>query len=101
MLYRIARDGDTPPVHDYKRGVVTRWIWGDLRTFPDAYRCARDKKTFIKEYLTLFGNQTAFDDLCFKDPLPFLTFGLDFVAKVLRQKTLRPVSHDSLGGIWE
>lgn len=101
MLYRIARDGDTPIVKDFKKNVITRWIWGDLRTFPAAFKNARHKFEFLREYFNFFGQQTVFDDLFFKDPLPFLTFGLDFFTKMLRQKTLHPASHDSLEGIWE
>ncbi len=101
MLYRIARDGDTKCVPGYTKGVVTRWIWGDLRTFPEAFRCARDKVAFLKDYLRMFGGRVVFDDFTFCDPLPFLTFGIDFLAKIIRQRTFHPESHDSLEGIWE
>ncbi len=101
MLYRIARDGDTRSIPGYKRGVVTRWIWGDLRTFPDAFRCARNKTFFLKDYIRMFGKRVIFDDFDLHDPLPFLTFGIDFLIKIIRQRTLHPASHDSLEDIWE
>jgi len=101
MVYRIARDGDTEGVDDFEKGVVTRWLWGDLRTLPEALRSAGDKMGFLREYCKLFGPGVAFDDFCLKDPLPFLTFGLDFVTKIVKQRTLHPKSHDSLEGIWE
>ena len=101
LLYRIARDGDTRGVDDFKKGVVTRWIWGDLRTLPQAFRCAGDKLAFLREYCRFFGREVSFDDFCIRDPLPFLTFGLDFFTKMVGQKTLHPRSHDSLDGIWE
>lgn len=101
LLYRIALDGDTDAVEDYEKGVVTRWVWGDLRTFPDAFRSARDKVAFLKEYIRMFGKKTVFDDLCLRDPLPFFTFGIDFLAKIIGQRTLNPAAHDSLEGIWE
>jgi len=76
-------------------------VVGDLRTLPEALRCAGDKMGFLREYCRLFGPGVAFDDFCLKDPLPFLTFGLDFITKIVRQRTLHPRSHDSLEGIWE
>ncbi len=56
---------------------------------------------FLREYFRLFNRKTAFDDLSLRDPLPFLTFGLDFLAKMVGQKTIHPRSHDSLEGVWE
>ncbi len=101
LLYTLARDGDTPGIDGFRKGVVTRWVWGDLRTLPEALKRAGDKMEFLKEYFRLFGRKIAFDDLCFRDPLPFFTFGLDFLAKMVGQKTLHPRSHDSLEGVWE
>jgi predicted ATP-grasp superfamily ATP-dependent carboligase len=101
MLYRIARDGDTEAVTDYRKGVVTRWICGDLRTLPEALRCTSNKISFLKNYIRMFGNGVVFDDFSLCDPLPFFTFGIDFLAKMIQQKTLHPSSHDFLEGIWE
>jgi len=101
LLYKIARDGDTDSVDDYEKGVVTRWVWGDLSTFPEAFRSARDKIPFLKEYVRMFGKKIVFDDFYLNDPLPFFTFGMDFLTKIIEQRTLHPASHDSLEGIWE
>jgi predicted ATP-grasp superfamily ATP-dependent carboligase len=101
LLYRIARDGDVEPVPGFKTGVMTRWIWGDLKTLPQALRQSDSKLCFMKEYLQLFSHRIVYDDFCLKDPLPFFTFGLDFLGKAIKQRTLHPSSHDSLEGIWE
>ncbi len=101
LLYTLARDGDIRAVEDFRKGVVTRWVWGDLRTLPEALRRARNKMRFLIEYIRLFNGKTAFDDLCLRDPLPFFTFGFDFLAKMVGQRTLHPRSHDSLEGVWE
>jgi predicted ATP-grasp superfamily ATP-dependent carboligase len=101
LLYTLARDGDTRRVDGFSKGVVTRWVWGDLRTFPEALKSAGDRMGFLREYFRLFGGKIAFDDLSLRDPLPFFTFGLDFLAKMVGQKTLHPRSHDSLEGVWE
>jgi hypothetical protein len=86
---------------DYKRGVMTRWLWGDLRTLPQALKQNHDKLDFLKEYCRMFAREMSYDDFCLKDPLPFFVFGLDFLWKMIRQRTLHPNSHDSLEGIWE
>jgi predicted ATP-grasp superfamily ATP-dependent carboligase len=101
LLYRIARDGDVEPVPGFKTGVMTRWIWGDLKTLPQALRQGNNRLGFLKEYLQLFSRPMIYDDFCLKDPLPFFTFGLDFLGKAIKQRTLHPSSHDSLEGIWE
>jgi len=101
LLYRIARDGDVEPVPGFKTGVMTRWIWGDLKTLPQALRQGNNRFGFLKEYLQLFSRPMIYDDFCIKDPLPFFTFGLDFLGKAIKQRTLHPSSHDSLEGIWE
>jgi predicted ATP-grasp superfamily ATP-dependent carboligase len=101
LLSRIARDGDVEPVPGFKTGVMTRWIWGDLKTLPQALRQGNNRLGFLKEYLQLFSRPMIYDDFCLKDPLPFFTFGLDFLGKAIKQRTLHPSSHDSLEGIWE
>ena len=81
LLYRIALDGDVEAVPGFKTGVMTRWIWGDLKTLPQALRQGNNRLGFLKEYLQLFSRPMIYDDFCLKDPLPFFTFGLDFLWK--------------------
>lgn len=101
LLYKIARDGDVDVSEEFKKGVMTRWLWGDLRTLPQAFKQNHDKLGFLKEYCKVFGREMRYDDFCLKDPLPFFIFGLDFLGKMVKQRTLHPNSHDSLEGIWE
>ena len=101
MLYKIAAEGDVPETPDFKKGIMTRWLWGDLRTFPEAFKHNNDKWKFLTEYCRLFKRGIALDDFSFKDPVPFLTFGFDIILKMIQQRTLHPSSHDSLQGIWE
>ncbi len=101
MLYQIASKGDVKETPGFAKGVMTRWLWGDLRTLPQALKHHRYKLSFIKEYCGLFMQDIALDDFCRKDPMPFFTFGLDMMTKMIRQKSFRPSSHDSLEGIWE
>lgn len=101
LIYKIAKNGDVDPVREFKTGVKTRWIWGDLRTFPQALKQSHKKLKFLKEYFFSSNAKVLNDDFCLKDPLPFFTFGLDALIKMIKQRTLHPGSHDSLEGIWE
>jgi predicted ATP-grasp superfamily ATP-dependent carboligase len=101
LVYKIAIDGDVDPVKGFKEGIKTRWIWGDLRTLPQAFRNSNNKLEFLKEYFLLFHTKMLYDDFCLRDPLPFFIFGLDSLIKIIKQRTLHPSSHDSLKGIWE
>jgi len=101
LVYKIANDGDVEPVKGFKAGIKTRWIWGDLRTLPQAFKNSNKKLSFLKEYFRLFNKKMVYDDFCLRDPLPFFMFGLDFLIKIINQRTLYPDSHDSLEGIWE
>ena len=101
LVYKIANDGDVEPVKGFKTGIKTRWIWGDLRTLPQAFKHSDQKVNFIREYFQLFNKKMVYDDFCLRDPLPFLAFGLDVLLKMVKQRTLHPSAHDSLEGIWE
>lgn len=101
LLYKIAAEGDVPPAPDFKKGVITRWLWGDLRTLPQALKHSSDKWHFLKNYLRLFSPKIPHDDFSITDPAPFFIFGLDAAAKMLRQRTLHPTSHDALEGVWK
>jgi len=101
LLYKIATDGDVQAVPGFKKGVMTRWLFGDLRTLPQALKHSQNKWAFMKHYLGLFNPRVTFDDFSIDDPAPFFLFGLDAVAKMIRQRSLHPTSHDALEGIWE
>lgn len=101
LVYKIALDGDVETVPDYRSGVMTRWIWGDLRAFPGSFRSAADRIGFLKEFLRLFGEPVLYDDFSLKDPLPFFLFGFDYFFKMLRQRKIQPIAHDSLESVWE
>ena len=66
LLYRMAMEGDIEPVHDYREGVMCRWlIPGDLMHFLSNSRRFNLKPGFF--------NLSAKDDiLSLKDPMPAL-----------------------------
>ena len=101
LVYKIANDGDVEPIKGFKTGIKTRWIWGDLGTLPQAFKNSDQKVNFLREFVKLFNNKVLYDDFCLRDPLPFFTFGLDALIKMIGQLTLHPSAHDSLEGVWE
>ena len=101
LIYRLAKDGDVPPVTTFQTDVVTRWIGGELAALPARLRNAPDKLPVVRDFF--FPNKAAamLDDLSVSDPLPFLAWTSDAVYRAMKFRTGRAVPHDSLDGIWE
>ena len=101
LLYRIAVNGDVEPQTAFKTGVATRWIGGDLRGFLPLLRMSRFKAKFAKEFFFPSTGVELYDDFSWGDPLPFFAWCADAVLKMVRNRSLQPVAHDSLEGVWE
>jgi predicted ATP-grasp superfamily ATP-dependent carboligase len=101
LIYRLARDGDVAPVTSFKIGVVARWIGGDLAALPYRLRHAESKREVLSDFLFPSAPAALFDDLSLSDPLPFLVWTVDAVARAARFGSAQPVAHDSLDGVWE
>jgi len=101
LLFKIAIDGDVEPVDGFRTNVMTRWIGGDIRGFPQYMKLSRNKVKFLKEFFFSSSDNITYDDFDIKDPLPFFIWGLDAIYKIIKQRTLKPKTHDSLEGIWE
>ncbi|MBW1833671.1 MAG: ATP-grasp domain-containing protein [Deltaproteobacteria bacterium] len=101
LLYKIAIDGDVAPVPDFKTGIMTRWVAGDMMTFLPLLRTSNNKMKFVKEFLSLSKSTAFYDDISFSDPLPFFVWVTDAFIRILKNRSTRPVSHDSLEGIWK
>jgi len=99
LVYQIALKGDVVPVVDFKEGVITRWLGGELRGFFQHYSHARDKIPFLRQFLFPGEPTVLFDDFSLKDPTPFFAWGLDSLYRVIKYRTLQP--HESLEGVWE
>ena len=50
LVYKIANDQDVEPVKTFKTGVMTRWIGGDIRGFPQYLKKTNNKIDFIKDF---------------------------------------------------
>lgn len=101
MYYRIAIDGDVEPSNGFKTGVMTRWIGGDLRAFFPFLKAASDKMEFIKQFFYPSAGKIYNDDFSFEDPLPFFAWYIDAISRAIKYRSVNPVSHDSLVGIWK
>jgi predicted ATP-grasp superfamily ATP-dependent carboligase len=101
LLYRIAIDGDVNPVKEFKTGVMTRWIGGDIRTFLPFFKKSKNKMQFLHSFIFPGNGKIFYDDFSLKDPLPFLTWIFDALLRVIKYKSLNPIPHDSLEGVWD
>lgn len=90
LLYRIAEEGDVPPVLEYIQGLNVRWILGDLRALADQFKFTR---TFSPGS---GGNGRAhgFDDLYWDDPLPFVGEAALSVWKYIKLRKLSAAQRD-------
>ena len=101
MYYRIAIDGDVEPLKGFETGVITRWIGGDLRAFFPSLKVASGKMKFIKQFFYPSASKIQNDDFSFEDPLPFFAWCIDALSRLIKNRSVNPVSHDSLQGIWK
>ena len=100
LVYKIALNGDVDPVDEFKEGVVTRWLGGELRGLVQHYSHAEKKLPFLRDFFLPDHSTKLYDDFSFTDPVPFFMWGLDALNRVLKYKKIQP--HDSLTGrIWE
>jgi predicted ATP-grasp superfamily ATP-dependent carboligase len=98
LIYQIALNGDVKPVEGFREGVVTRWLGGELRGFYQHYLRAKKKWPFSHDFFFPENSAALLDDFSFRDPFPFLAWGLDSLYRVVKFKGLRP--HESLEGTW-
>ena len=101
LIYRLAQDGDVPPVTSFKTDVVTRWIGGDLAALPSRVRSSPQRLRVLQDFFFPSRSAALFDDFSIGDPLPFLTWALDAGHRAVRFRSMQAVTHDSLDGIWE
>lgn len=101
LIYQLAREGDIAPVAEFRTGVVTRWIGGELGAFFPHLRRSPAKLRFIRDFLFPPTRTALFDDFSLADPLPLVAWTADVLVRAVKFRSLRAVSHDSLEGIWK
>jgi hypothetical protein len=97
----MAIEGNIESISAFKIGVTTRWLGGDLMTFFPLLRSAKERLAFIKQFVAPNSGRVTYDDFSLKDPLPFFSWMLDGVIRMVHDHSLSPSPHDSLAGIWE
>jgi predicted ATP-grasp superfamily ATP-dependent carboligase len=100
LVYRIAIDGDVAPVEDFREGVMTRWVGGDLMTLLPSLRLAKEKLSFLRTFFFPGADRVMYDDWSAADPLPFFAWGFDALVRMVGHRSLTPAPHDSLEGVW-
>lgn len=90
LLYLLATEGDINKHLNYKIGIRTRWIWGDLRAFKDYIKMSQHKVKDTLDFMNLFDHGIAFDDFDWRDPLPFFVFPFFYMRQAFQQRTLHP-----------
>ena len=86
LSYKMALNGDVDPVMDYKKGVISRWILGDVLAALDCMK-SRKKMFNIMEFR---GKGVNFDDFYADDLLPFFAQCGYYATKFLRGAKLNP-----------
>lgn len=91
LFYRMAIDGDVEPVQEYKLGVKTRWLWGDIKGLVEQIVKNKEGRiSTIKDFFRHFKGNAAYDDFSLYDLLPFLVSPLYQIRGMLSQRTLNP-----------
>jgi len=101
LLCNLAMGEKITPVSDYDTKLRSRWLWGDVKSLMEYLLKPESRgQILLKDYF-LFRATDRYDDFQLTDPIPFFAWFADYLFKALKQKTLSPVPHDTLEGIWE
>jgi predicted ATP-grasp superfamily ATP-dependent carboligase len=101
LIYRLAKEGDVPPVASFKTGIVTRWLGGDMAALPSRIRDSKDKLGVLRDFVFPETAASLFDDWSLSDPLPMISWCADAVFRAIKFRSTAAVSHDSLEGTWD
>ena len=101
LLYKMALEGDIRTSKDFRVGVATRWIGGDIRTFYDYLKTRKNRIEGIYKFFFPGIGKIFYDDFKIEDPLPFFVWFADVALRAIKSRTLNAVSHETLPGIWE
>lgn len=95
LLLQMATGAGWAAPPDYRLGVRTLWIWGDVRVLAKRLANGTGKLAAVGDFLSSLWRAEGFDDLELRDPLPFLVYPLQVSREMLRNRTLKP----SRGGV--
>jgi len=101
LLYRLAREGDVTPITEFKTGVITRWVGGELGAFLPHLKNSTEKRKFLRAFFFPPTAASLYDDLTIVDPLPFFAWVTGTLLKSSKFRAFRAADRESLKGIWE
>ena len=101
LIYRLATEGDISPVIEFKTDIVTRWLGGEFGAFLPQFKWSPEKLRFLQSFFFPSTRAAYYDDFCLVDPMPFFVWGIDALLRAMKFRSLKPLSHDALPGIWK
>ncbi|MFX0135823.1 MAG: ATP-grasp domain-containing protein [Candidatus Hodarchaeota archaeon] len=90
LIYKMAIEGDIKPITNYKIGVRTLWLWGDLRILLKRIITTKKKAYAIRDFFGSFKHGLIIDDFHLKDPIPFLIYPLKKLGQIIAKRTFSP-----------
>lgn len=97
LLYKMAIDGDVEPITDYKIGVRSRWILGDILHLVNHFRKGNTNKPLSKIASLLRPRPDGNDDFSPTDPLPLLAEMIYYGFRFLSTGSTNPVEKGMIG----
>lgn len=97
LLYRMAVDGDVEPVTDYRVGVTSRWIVGELL---HEFNLARRGRLggAVRTLGAILGTKpSGYDDFRASDPVPLAVEFLYYGSRFLATGSTNPVDEGMIG----
>lgn len=101
LVCELASGRDFSPISDYNTNYRSRWIWGDIKCFIEYIQNKNIRPDIVLNDFFRISSFDSYDDFELRDPLPFFMWFVDYVYKVVDQKTLHPVPHEEKEGIWD
>ena len=95
LHYLMALNKDVEPHYDYRLGLKSRWILGDMIGLLDHLPKTKNKFSFMKEFLRF--DEDNYMDLKKDDIVPFLTQIFYYLRKFIKTGSRNPIDEGMLG----
>ena len=96
LLYRMALGEDIEPILNYKLGVKTRWLLGDIRAFPGNFLRSSKKLKTTFDFINFWEKGVTYDDLSLSDPSPFFAKLRYNLGQLVKRGSLSPIEKESI-----
>lgn len=89
LLYRLAIGEDLQTIPDYKTGIQSNWILGDMMALVDSLLNSREKKRFLRKFINFKAD--GYDDFNRQDIKPLMAEFLHYFIKFLHAGNMNPI----------